>query len=221
MLSQLIIIFLLISQYCGSIINLDEAQKSSKKDPAVCHSAYNGCRNLDFDYWFNSRNIMRYYMDVEKVMWLQDNLYEVTIHVHGQQQIDLKYLSMLYIHEIDGPKRGITLFHRGLNISDIISPTDYTVTFQVYGNFTTEIDFQCLIKLPAFKIHYEYLLDEQSVYKDTWEWGTPSFTLTNGCRYYDNEFRSYTSFPGYFWSLECENLPPKLQYCRPPGPLVI
>ena len=139
-------------------------------------------------------------MDIENVVWLHDDLYEITIHVLGSEQIDLKYLYSLKIIGVDGPKGTVQLYGKNENTYLIDSPTDYRATFQVYGD--TQRD-ECNVWLPNFQIQYEYLQGDAWAYADTWVWGTTSFDLMTGCNNYDNQGNSQTDFPGYYWKIDC------------------
>lgn len=99
-------------------------------------TAVNGCANLDFDWHMDNQNILHYTMDVTDVTLVQDNLFEITIHVLGEQQIPLKYLYSLKVIGVNGPKSTVQLYGKNENTYLIDNPTDFTVTFQVYATLT-------------------------------------------------------------------------------------
>jgi len=159
-------------------------------------TAINGCPQLDFHWHTQIQNIMHYTMDITNVILVQGNLFEITIHVLGKEQIPLQYLYSLKVIGVDGPKGTIQLYGKNENTYLIDNPTDFTVTFQVYATLT-----DCQWWLPNFQIQFEYLQGDAAQYWKTWTWGTSTFDLSTGCNNYDNQGHSQTDFPGYYWVL--------------------
>ena len=158
-------------------------------------TAVNGCPNLNFDWHMDNQNIIHYTMDVTDVTQVQDNLFEITIHVSGEKQIPLKYLYSLKVIGVNGPKSTVQLYGKNENTYLIDNPTDFTVTFQVYATLTN-----CQWWMPNFQIQFEYMQGDASQYWQTWIWGTSTFDLGTGCNNYDNQGHSQTDFPGYYWT---------------------
>ncbi|GMC40043.1 unnamed protein product [Saccharomyces cerevisiae] len=182
-----------------------------------CNSIVNGCPNLDFNWHMNQQNIMQYTLDVTSVSWVQDNTYQITIHVKGEENIDLKYLSSLKIIGVTGPKDTVQLYGYDENTDWIDNPlvsrcdentylidnpTDFTATFEVYA--TQDVN-SCQVWMPNFQIQFEYLQGSAAEYACSWEWGTTSFYLSTGCDNYDNQGYSQTDFPGFYWNIDCDN----------------
>ncbi|KAG0655080.1 hypothetical protein C6P45_003155 [Maudiozyma exigua] len=140
-------------------------------------------------------------MDITNVNFVQDNLFEITIHVVGSQTIPLKYLHSLKIIGVDGPQGTIQLYGKNENTYLIDDPTDFTSTFKVYGNLKNG----CQWWLPNFQIQFEYLQGEAAQYSSTWIWGTSSFDLSTGCNNYDSQGNSQTDFPGFYWTINLPN----------------
>ncbi|CCC70495.1 hypothetical protein NCAS_0F00110 [Naumovozyma castellii] len=197
MQSIFLVTFLIITQALASIISFPE-QKLQKRDDSICQSITNGCPDLNFNWHASTQNIMQYSMDLQNVCWLHDNLYEITIQVLGAEQIDLKYLYSLKIIGIDGPVGTVQLYGANENTYLIDNPTNYTVTFQIYGDNEKDTNNTWI---PNFQIQYEYLQGKAYAYADTWVWGTTSFDLMTGCNNYDNQGNSQTDFPGFYWRL--------------------
>ncbi|GES72332.1 hypothetical protein SCEPF1_0341000100 [Saccharomyces cerevisiae] len=133
-----------------------------------CNSIVNGCPNLDFNWHMNQQNIMQYTLDVTSVSWVQDNTYQITIHVKGEENIDLKYLSSLKIIGVTGPKDTVQLYGYDENTDWIDNPlvsrcdentylidnpTDFTATFEVYA--TQDVN-SCQVWMPNFQIQFEF-----------------------------------------------------------------
>lgn len=94
----------------------------------------NGYPCLDFSYHAQNTRTMRYDIVVEQVNWVKDNIYTVTVHVTGEEQIPLKSLWSLKIIGIDSPDGStIQLYGYNENTFLIDNPTDWTATFRVYG----------------------------------------------------------------------------------------
>ncbi|CCF56845.1 hypothetical protein KAFR_0B05500 [Kazachstania africana CBS 2517] len=171
----------------------------------TCLAATNGCPHLDFGHHAEVTNTLRYYMSLDCVTPVADNTYEITIHVTGEEQIDLKYLYSLKIIGVDGPEGTVQLYGYNEDTYLIDNPTDYKATFQVYGNPSKDDD--CEIWMPNFEIQYEYLQGNTSQYNQTWEWGATAFDLSTGCHSYDNNNISQTDFPGFYRrSPKCEDV---------------
>ena len=98
---------------------------------------------------------MHYSMTVNSVTWISGNTYELTIAVKGAENIDLKYLWSLKIIGVNGPQGTVQLYGKNENTYIIDNPTDYTATFQVYGQQSS--DDACKVLMPSFQIQYEYL----------------------------------------------------------------
>ena len=169
--------------------------------------AINGCPNLDFTWHMANQNILQYTMDITNVNYIENNLFEITIHVVGAETIPLKYLYSLKIIGVNGPKGTVQLYGKNENTYLIDNPTDFTSTFQVYGNLK-----DCKWWLPNFQIQFEYMQGDASQYWQTWTWGTSTFDLSTGCNNYDNQGHSQTDFPGFYWTV---NLP---EQCHPKRP---
>ncbi|CAI4418881.1 ASN_collapsed_G0027810.mRNA.1.CDS.1 [Saccharomyces cerevisiae] len=168
-----------------------------------CNSIVNGCPNLDFDWHMNQQSIMQYTLDVISVSWVQDDTYQITIHVKGEENIDLKYLWSLEIIDVTGPEDTVQLY--GCNEEDtylIDNPTDFTATFEVYA--TQDVN-SCQVWMSDFQIQFEYLQDSAAEYACSWEWGATSFSLSTGCDNYDDQGHSQTDFPGFYWNIDCDN----------------
>ena len=158
--------------------------------------AINGCPQLDFQWHTQIQNIMYYTMNITDVTLVQDNLFEITLHVLGKEQIPLQYLYSLKIIGVNGPTSTVVLYGKNENTYLIDNPTDFTVTFQVYATLS-----DCQWWLPNFQIQFEYLQGDAAQYWQTWTWGTSTFDLSTGCNNYDNQGHSQTDFPGYCWAL--------------------
>nr|4UYR_A Chain A, Flocculation Protein Flo11 [Saccharomyces cerevisiae S288C] len=167
-----------------------------------CNSIVNGCPNLDFNWHMDQQNIMQYTLDVTSVSWVQDNTYQITIHVKGKENIDLKYLWSLKIIGVTGPKGTVQLYGYNENTYLIDNPTDFTATFEVYA--TQDVN-SCQVWMPNFQIQFEYLQGSAAQYASSWQWGTTSFDLSTGCNNYDNQGHSQTDFPGFYWNIDCDN----------------
>jgi len=135
-------------------------------------------------------------MNITDVTLVQDNLFEITLHVLGKEQIPLQYLYSLKIIGVNGPTSTVVLYGKNENTYLIDNPTDFTVTFQVYATLS-----DCQWWLPNFQIQFEYLQGDAAQYWQTWTWGTSTFDLSTGCNNYDNQGHSQTDFPGYCWAL--------------------
>ncbi|CCD25300.1 uncharacterized protein NDAI_0E04830 [Naumovozyma dairenensis CBS 421] len=201
MLSSVLLIIIQATYVLSSLINYQD-QSLWKRGTLTCQTVMNGCPDLNFGWHAANTNILKYYLDILNVEWLGNNLYEITIQVTGEEQIDLKYLYSLKIIGVQGPKSTIQLYGKNENTFLIDSPTNYTVTFQVYGGAKKD---ECNIWLPNFQIQYEYLQGDASKYQNTWKWGTTSFDLSTGCTNYDNQMNSQTDFPGFYWNMDCRN----------------
>ncbi|CAI4398911.1 AEL_collapsed_G0027930.mRNA.1.CDS.1 [Saccharomyces cerevisiae] len=171
-----------------------------------CNSIVNGCPNLDFNWHMNQQTIMQYTLDVTSVSWVQDNTYQITIHVKGEENIDLKYLWSLKIIGVTGPKGTVQLYGYDENTYLIDNPTDFTATFEVYA--TQDVN-SCQVWMPDFQIQFEYLQGSAAQYASSWKWGTTSFSLSTGCNNYDNQGHSQTDFPGFYWNID-DFVPPQL-----------
>ncbi|GMC39775.1 unnamed protein product, partial [Saccharomyces cerevisiae] len=167
-----------------------------------CNSIVNGCPNLDFNWHMNQQTIMQYTLDVTSVSWVQDNTYQITIHVKGKENIDLNYLSSLKIIGVTGPKDTVQLYGCNENTYLIDNPTDFTATFEVYA--TQDVN-SCQVWMPNFQIQFEYLQGSAAQYASSWKWGTTSFDLSTGCNNYDNQGHSQTDFPGFYWNIDYDN----------------
>ncbi|GMC24882.1 unnamed protein product [Saccharomyces cerevisiae] len=102
----------------------------------------------------NQQTIMQYTLDVTSVSWVQDNTYQITIHVKGKENIDLNYLSSLKIIGVTGPKDTVQLYGCNENTYLIDNPTDFTATFEVYA--TQDVN-SCQVWMPNFQIQFEPL----------------------------------------------------------------
>ena len=163
---------------------------------ATATGVYNGCPNLDFTWHTNIQNIMSYSMDITDLSQVQDNLFEITIHVTGSQQIPLKYLYSLKVIGVNGPKSTVQLYGKNENTYLIDNPTDFTTTFEIYASLT-----DCQYWMSNFQIQFEYMQGDASQYWETWTWGTTTFDLGTGCTNYDNQGHSQTDFPGFYWTV--------------------
>ncbi|KAJ1055340.1 hypothetical protein FZC28_6537g777 [Saccharomyces cerevisiae] len=133
---------------------------------------------------------------------VQDNTYQITIHVKGKENIDLNYLWSLKIIGVTGPKGTVQLHSYNENTYLIDNPTDFTATFEVYA--TQDVN-SCQVWMPDFQIQFEYLQDSAAQYASSWKWGTTSFNLSTGCNNYDNQGHSQTDFPGFYWNIDYDN----------------
>ncbi|KOG98907.1 Flo11p, partial [Saccharomyces eubayanus] len=167
-----------------------------------CNSIVNGCPSLDFNWHMNQQNIMQYTLDVTSVSWVQDNTYQIQIHVKGKENIDLKYLWSLKVIGITGPQGTVQLYGVNEKTYIIDNPTDFTATFEVYA---TQGVNSCEVWMPNFQIQFDYLQGNAAQYASTWKWGTTSFDLSTGCNNYDNQGHSQTDFPGFYWNIDCDN----------------
>ncbi|GMM55712.1 hypothetical protein DAKH74_023280 [Maudiozyma humilis] len=163
---------------------------------ATATGVYNGCPNLDFTWHTNIQNIINYSMDITDISQVQDNLFEITIHVTGSQQIPLKYLYSLKVIGVNGPKGTVQLYGKNENTYLIDNPTDFTTTFEIYATLT-----DCQYWMSNFQIQFEYMQGDASQYWETWTWGTTTFDLGTGCTNYDNQGHSQTDFPGFYWTV--------------------
>lgn len=206
---NLIIALLLIAQTMGSLVNTQQ-HALHKRGNTKCKSIDNACPDLNFSWDFDNQDIMPYYLSIESVIWLDQNLYEITVHVMGAEQIDIKYLYALKIIGVNGPKSTILLYGDG-DISHVItSPTNFSVSFEVYADTPKD---NCDVWLPDFKIQYEYLEGSAAKFSDTWVWGDSTFDLRTGCTIYDNNGNSQTDFPGFYWRFNCnEDCIPNVEY---------
>lgn len=140
-------------------------------------------------------------MDITDINQIQDDLFNITIHVTGSQQIPLKYLYSLKVIGIDGPNNYVQLYGDNEHTYLIDNPTDFSVSFEVYATLTG-----CKYWMPNFEIQFEYMQGKAAQYWDTWIWGTSTFDLLTGCDNYDNQGHSQTDFPGFYWNV---GLPPE------------
>ena len=161
---------------------------------ATATGVYNGCPTLDFTWHTNQQNIVNYSMDITEIEQIQDELFEITIHVTGAKQIPLKYLYSLKVIGVNGPKGTVQLYGKNENTYLIDNPTDFTTTFQVYATLK-----DCQYWMPNFQIQFEYMQGDAAQYWQTWVWGTSTFDLGTGCTNYDNQGHSQTDFPGFYW----------------------
>ncbi|GMM56038.1 Bsc1 protein [Maudiozyma humilis] len=168
---------------------------------ATATDVYNGCPTLDFTWHTNQQNIINYSMDITDINQIQDNLFNITIHVTGSQQIPLKYLYSLKVIGIDGPNNYVQLYGDNEHTYLIDNPTDFSVSFEVYATLTG-----CKYWMPNFEIQFKYMQGKAAQYWDTWIWGTSTFDLLTGCDNYDNQGHSQTDFPGFYWNV---GLPPE------------
>ncbi|GMM56039.1 Flo11 protein [Maudiozyma humilis] len=175
---------------------------------ATATDVYNGCPTLDFTWHTNQQNIINYSMDITDINQIQDNLFNITIHVTGSQQIPLKYLYSLKVIGIDGPNNYVQLYGENEHTYLIDNPTDFSVSFEVYATLTG-----CKYWMPNFQIQFEYLQGNAAQYWETWTWGTSTFDLISGCDNYDNQGHSQTDFPGFYWNV---GLPPECIVDRDP-----
>ena len=79
----------------------------------------------------------------------------------------------------------------------INNPTDFTSTFQVYGQQSGDNDV-CKEWLPNFPIQFEYLEGDASKYSSSWKGGSTTFDLMTDCNNADNQGRPQTDFPGFY-----------------------
>ncbi|GMM57133.1 hypothetical protein DAKH74_037490 [Maudiozyma humilis] len=135
-------------------------------------------------------------MDITDISQVEDNLFEITIHVTGSQQIPLKYLYSLKVIGVNGPKGTVQLYGKNENTYLIDNPTDFTTTFEIYATLT-----DCQYWMSNFQIQFEYMQGDASQYWETWTWGTTTFDLGTGCTNYDNQGHSQTDFPGFYWTI--------------------
>ncbi|CDH18103.1 uncharacterized protein ZBAI_09891 [Zygosaccharomyces bailii ISA1307] len=91
------------------------------------------CPDLNFSWHAQNTEIMQYTMNLLSVLWAESNIYEITVRIQGAKEIDLKYLWSLKVIGIDGPQGTHQLFGKNENVYLIDDPTDFTATFQVYG----------------------------------------------------------------------------------------
>ena len=163
---------------------------------ATATGVYNGCPTLDFTWHTNQQNIINYSMDITDISQVEDNLFEITIHVTGSEQIPLKYLYSLKVIGVNGPKGTVQLYGKNENTYLIDNPTDFTTTFEIYATLT-----DCQYWMSNFQIQFEYMQGDASQYWETWTWGTTTFDLGTGCTNYDNQGHSQTDFPGFYWTI--------------------
>ncbi|CCD27198.1 uncharacterized protein NDAI_0J03060 [Naumovozyma dairenensis CBS 421] len=189
-----------MAQIFSAPIETNEPFSLQKRDNAICQTIVNGCPDLNFGYHASNTNTLRYYLNILNVLWVQDNLYNITINVKGEKQIPMKYLHSLKIIGVKGPQGTVQLYGGNEETYLIDNPTDYTVTFQISGGSPKD---ECNVWLPNFQIQYEYLLGDAAQYEDTWEWGANAFDLGSGCDDFDNMGNSQTDFPGYYWKSKC------------------
>ncbi|CCF57720.1 hypothetical protein KAFR_0D00730 [Kazachstania africana CBS 2517] len=175
----------------------------AKREEQTCGQIINGCPDLNFTYHEKLNGIMDYDLSIDSVVWTGANTYNLTVTVTGQEAIALKYLWSLKLIGVQGPESTIVLYGKNENTYLIDDPTHFTVTFEVYAEPSS--DNPDIVWMPNFEIKYEYLQGDASQYSSTWEWGTATFTLITGCYDYDNQCRSETDFPGYFWSYQCDD----------------
>ncbi|CDH11727.1 uncharacterized protein ZBAI_03513 [Zygosaccharomyces bailii ISA1307] len=180
-----------------SALGLKVSQASGETSGCAVSGLTPVCPDLNFNWHEDNTNTMHYTMDLVSVTWISSNLYEITIKVEGAEQIDLKYLWSLKVIGINGPESTHQLYGKNENTYLIDNPTDYTATFQVYGQ-TVEGD-DCKVEMPSFQIQYEYLQGDAAQYSDSWTWGATSFDLMTGCGG-DNNGNSNADFPLWYWS---------------------
>ncbi|KAG0672168.1 hypothetical protein C6P43_002217, partial [Kluyveromyces marxianus] len=133
----------------------------------------NGCPCLDFTYHAQTQNTLIYHMDMVSVKWDHDNIYMITIHVYADEQISIENMWSLKIIGVDSPDGStFQLYGHNENTYLINNPTDWTATFR--GSATCD---------------------------STWsgKYKASSFDLITGCNNFDNNKRSQTDFPGYYW----------------------
>lgn len=130
------------------------------------NNAINGCPNLDFNWHMSQQNILHYDMDVTSVSWVKDNVYQISIHVTAVQDIPLKYLYSLKVIGVTGPSSTVQLYGKNENTYLITDPTDFTTTFQVYANPSSD---GCTVWMPNFQIQFEYMQGDAAQYWQTWQ----------------------------------------------------
>lgn len=123
------------------------------------------CPDLNFEWHAMNTNTMPYYMDLLSVVNVDGNVYELTIHVKGKEQIPLKYLWSLKIIGINGPQGTKQLYGKNENTYIIDNPTDFTTTVQIYGQTYNGDD--CKVAMPPFQIQYEYLQGDAAQYSQS------------------------------------------------------
>ncbi|OXT10027.1 hypothetical protein B9K03_11810, partial [Rothia sp. Olga] len=92
--------------------------------------------------------------------YIKDSTYEIKIHVTGEKQIPLKYLWSLKVIGINGPQGTVQLYGENEHTYLINNPTDFTSTFQVYGQ--PDSSDSTKIWMPNFQIQFEYLQGDAS-----------------------------------------------------------
>ena len=184
----------------AQFVSEDSLTLDRRTSGVTCSTFEPLCPNLNFYWHTDNQNVMHYSMTVNSVTWISGNTYELTIAVKGAENIDLKYLWSLKIIGVNGPQGTVQLYGKNENTYIIDNPTDYTATFQVYGQQSS--DDACKVLMPSFQIQYEYLQGDAAQYASTWKWGQTSFDLMTGCSA-DNNNNSNADFPTWYWTKEC------------------
>ncbi|KAG0673400.1 hypothetical protein C6P41_001395, partial [Kluyveromyces marxianus] len=159
----------------------------------------NGCPCYDFTFHSQTQNTLVYHMDVLSVKWDHDNIYMITIHVYADKQIPISNLWSLKIIGVDSPDGGtFQLYGHNENTYLINNPTDWTATFRI--NASADPSNPDIQWMPNFQIQYEYCQGSATCDSTWWQtYKGSTFDLITGCNNHDNNQRSQTDFPGYYW----------------------
>lgn len=132
-------------------------------------------------------------MKLLNVKYLNDNLYNVTIWISGQQIRNPGLLESLSISEINGPEDRVTLYNPGFIDApgEILLP-DFITTFQSYG-----VEKNNTTWLPHFQLRYTYTDGLEGSLSSSHD-----ITLGVGCMIVDS------SLSGYYWETPASSTDP-------------